>query len=149
MIKGSIPGDYLEWSIGEASSGWAEGQWSSGQWSNNITNNILWNTVNSVNIPNGNLWFYNQFTIPSTSFRFFGIRVKSTPIATSTIYLDRIDLYLPHREEREANIIQCNVRIDKNGYNSKMRLNQYDLFANDQNFLNERKIEILETIQQI
>ena len=157
MIKQSIAGNYLELGIGDYfNNGWASGVWSFGKWSENIDNTglqKLFDTTAQIYVPNGDKWKYLDFpmselSINPSQFRYFGLRTHTVPPEEITIYIDRIDLYLYDRSVYTGNVIQQNITIDVNGYNCDIKLNQYDLQANDAQFKNEKLLELLQNLAQ-
>jgi len=149
MIRSSQATDKLEWSTGDSIAGsWGIGTWSSGTWSSVSSGaDNLWNTVTPLNILNGGLWYYMQFNVLSTDFRYFGIRLNTTLTAAIDINIDRIDLYIPDQPTFEENIVKATIDIKRGGYNCNMTLNDYDIFANDDDFINKKRLEKIESVQ--
>lgn len=150
MIRSSQACDCIEWSVGNSiSGGWGAGAWSTGAWSvSSSVSDDLWNTVTPVSIPNGNLWYYREFTLTSSDFRFIGFRLNETLSSSIDVNIDRINLYLPHKSVYENNVVKADIVIERGGYDANMQMNQYDLFANDRDFKNQRRIEKIENIMQ-
>ena len=99
-------------------------------------------------IPNGGVWNYYDFDIDIDTFRYFGIRIISDPPASSTIHLDRVQLFLLHRTEYEANVKMAKISIDSSGATCDMTLNKIDSGANDLLFAMNKKIAALEAVNQ-
>jgi hypothetical protein len=169
MIKGTVAGDYItlklytppevdaEWGIGVwgenawgVSSGttddlaWGLGAWGEGPWGSNLEQAEI---EIKIQISTSQVWEFKQISLQ-------GLKVLSkvefsfNDATSSTVKVDRIELFGLHRNEYTANIIQANFDISSNGTKCDLVLNDYDIFANDEDFANQRKLEILEAISQ-
>lgn len=150
MIKSDYAGDYLECSVGRYLNGaCGVSTCSVGTCSIGLSevSDYLWETTYRINIFTGALWQWFDVDM-SNDFRYFGIRFREAPPASTTVNLDKISLYLFHRNEYTANVVKAKFKIDAKGSECDLELNNYDIFANDEIFEIERQIEKLEAIQQ-
>jgi hypothetical protein len=148
MIKGTYAGDYLEISTGlykNAAAGM--GTCSSGICSQGQAeaSDYLWETTYPLEIYSSSVWQWVDFEFTS-NFQYIGIRFKSAPTASSTINIDQISIYCFGRTQYTSNIVQANFTIDQGSEQCKIKLNDYEVTANDEIFLLERNLEKIETV---
>jgi hypothetical protein len=149
MIKSSVANtDDIFFSIGYAIDG-ADGLLDDGAGDDGIGttdgDTDLFTNLDSVPVSNGNQWFYMQYDL-TADFKQLGWQFNSGLPAGTEIHIDRIQLFGEHREIYEANINKINYKIDSNGINVDMTLDQLDLQANDAFFQEQLKVEKIETI---
>jgi hypothetical protein len=155
MLKSEFAGDLLgiEIGIGGDTGGdgaWSSGPWSVGAWSQDntsyTTDTILFE--DTINIPNGQTWNYYEFPFTLTEFSYIKFKFTTTPSSTTTINIDDIGIFLPDRAEYESNVILAKFRLEKDDIKCDVKLNDYDLQANDDFFLLERELQKLEALSQ-
>ena len=127
-------------------------------------------TTYDINIPSADVWWYYDFEFTATTIdeiKFVYVNAPSggqsngwsietstdsswstgtwsantTTSFSNTVYIDNIGLFLPHREEYEASVISASFEITGPNIKCNVKLNEYDLFANNELFRLERKLE--------
>lgn len=143
MLKGGVAGSYLgiEAGIFVAGSAWSSGAWGSGGLGWSVTKTPVFTDI--VNIPTGAVWAFYEYAFTSTKIQYIRFTVTSLPSQTSQINLDNIGLFLPHRKEYEASVVQANFTIKKDEVDCDLKLNDYDLLANDDLFISEKELDKL------
>lgn len=147
MIKATRAGEYLECSTGEVkrSAGLSiAGIGTAGRGDTSLTG--LGDTLYKIQIHNNNLWQWFDVDFIS-NFRYFGINFHDT-VASTTVIIDQISLYLYDRSVYTANVRKAKFTIESKGTKCNMTLNNYDDQLNDEYFDWIRKVEKLEAIAQ-
>ena len=148
MLKSDTAGAILQVDTGKTIDGYGlEAYGSKGYGLSDLETIDLWYNPKNIMIPNVGTWTYYDYNIESSpEIQFFGIRFIDG--ASAKVSIDRIQLYLPHRTRYTANVVKCNFLIGADSENCDIELNDYDLQANDLLFKTNKRIEILESIQQ-
>jgi hypothetical protein len=121
--------------------GWSTGAWSEGIWSSEEAQV----TSYPVNITTAGVWNWYSIPISSGVINTLGFFNSSG----AEILLDQVSLYLPARQRFTGDIVQMNFEITPKGINiPTIKLNNYDLQANDMAFEFNKKIAKLESINQ-
>jgi hypothetical protein len=126
MMKGTVSGDYITL---------------------NIYSNTGLEKTQKINISTGQVWEYKQVDITGIT-DILKVEFTYNTVTTSTVNIDRIQLFGLYRFEYTANVVQASISITNQGTRCTLTLDDYDIFANDENFENERNIEKLEAISQ-
>jgi hypothetical protein len=145
-IKGTVAGQYITvktyspptpqpWGLGS----WGLGAWGAGTETTEKTQ--------IISIGTSEVWEFKQLDMTGIT-EISKVEFSFNDATVSTVKIDRIELFGQHREEYTANVVQANFIITSEGTKCDMTLNDYDVFANDEDFRNQRKIEKLEAISQ-
>jgi hypothetical protein len=150
MIRSNYAGEFLEFSTARYKNGadsksiCSAGICSRG---NNSSTDYVWETSKTIRIPTGSVWFYMDYDLTDTDFRYLGFRFNSTPPQTpATVWIDEIQLFTYYRNVYEGNIVSAKFKFNSNGIKCDVELNDYKKFANDATFFYENKIKKLEAI---
>jgi len=127
MIKGTVVGEYLEWSYSNDSS-------------------TLWDNAKNIKIDSANVWEYTDYS-HTDNFRYIGIRCTSSPTSPSDINIDQVCLFSGYREIYENNIKQINFKISE--FNDRLchfTAGQYEQQISEEEQELRFKVENIETI---
>jgi hypothetical protein len=150
MLRASASGDYLEFSTARYRNG-VHGNNVHGVGIHGVGTNqgsdYLWETTKKIHVASGNCWFYYEFNLADIDFRYIGFRLYDLPgMFPLQINIDEIQLYTYTRNIYEGKIVSAKFKMDSSGIKCDLEINDYNKFANDQVFANEKKIRQLEVI---
>lgn len=103
----------------------------------------------TFHVPTNSVWTLYEFDVSAyPAFRYFGIRCIDNPPATTTINIDRVQIYDEYRTEYEANVKEIKFSIDATGCTCNATLNKINTGANDMLFELDEKIKKIESVSQ-
>jgi hypothetical protein len=131
----------------------------------------LWDSPNDIWINTASVWQTVTYDCTNcTSFRYFGLRYKSTLTLDQRYFnnigsmmfghsfkdapssvnfnIDRVQIYHYSKNEYTGNVVQLNYKIDKFGTHVDVNLNDYDEQANSIQMALDRRVEKIDTIQK-
>jgi hypothetical protein len=151
MMKADYAGDYLELFAYSGESPTIDSMTNTIDSYTNYIDVIgsTYDFTQTFHIPTGAVWTYYEFDVSEyPAFRFVGIRCIDSPPASSTINIDRIQIYDDYRTEYEANVREVKFIIDSGGGKCEAVLNKVNSGANDLLFALDEKIKRIEAVNQ-